>query len=480
MSLRIALELEDFPTAFSGPVFRPGEVGYTEVRSIWNMRTDDAHPALVVRPRDVDDVVTAVRYAAARGIGLAVHSGGHGIDTMAMPAGALVIDLSLLKGIAVDDATGRVTMQAGVRLGELDAATQARGLVVPAGVVTDTGAAGLTLGGGIGHNVRRFGATVDSVVSIEIVTADGRVVTASEDENAELFWGLRGAGQNLGVATAFTYQGYALGPQVMSGELAYLAADAPRLFGGIDAVMAVAPRELAITLMVVPAMPVPGVPLELVGQSIVSVIVVYTGDLDAYDEAIGGFLALADPLVNGVGVSTWLEANSIVDKFTPPGRRYHMIGGYLPRLTAELGQLVVDAITASPRPEPLLPACNLTFPVLGGAMLDREEDSTAFSRRGAEWLFEATAQWDDRDDDAQYMAWVTQTAAALQPFVATNAYTNLCSDQGADWLRGAYGSPEKWDRIVRLKQEWDPENRFCFNKNITRAAESLSVAAVAR
>jgi FAD/FMN-containing dehydrogenase len=475
MVLRSVHKFEDFPRTFSGPMFRPGDHGYGEVRSIWNMRRD-AHPALVVRPRDVDDVVTAVRYAAARGMPVAIHSGGHGIDAMAMPGDALVIDNSLLKAIAVDEATGRVTMQAGVRLGELDAAGQRHGLVVPAGVVSGTGAAGLTLGGGIGHNVRRFGATVDNVVSIDIVTADGRVVTASEDQDAELFWGLRGVGQNLGVATSFTYQGHKLGPRVMSGLLCYTAAAAPCLFDGIDAVMAAAPRELAITFMVVPAMPEPGLPDEMAGQTIVMALVVYTGDLDAYDDAIRGFLSLANPFVNQVSITTWLEANSIVDIFTPPGRRYHMAGGYFPRLNAEIAQIAIDAVTSSPRPDPLLPTCSLTFPVLGGALLDATEDSTAFSREGAEWLFEVTAQWDHRDHDAKYMPWVAQTMAALQPFIATNAYTNLSSDRGADWLRRAYGPAAKWERIVRLKQRWDPENRFSFNKNITRAAGSSPAA----
>jgi FAD/FMN-containing dehydrogenase len=460
-------KFEDFPVEFSGPIFRPGDRGFSEVRSIWNMRRD-AHPAL------------AVQFAASRGVSVAIHSGGHGIDALAMPHGALVIDNTLLKTITVDDVTGRVTMQAGVRLGELDAAAQRHGLVVPAGVVTETGAAGLTLGGGIGHNVRRFGATVDNVISIEMVTAEGRVVNASAHENAELFWGLRGAGHNLGVATSFTYQGHKLGPEVMSGILCFTAADAPDLFEGIDAVMAYAPRELAVTFMVVPAMPEPGLPDEMVGQTIVTALVVYTGDLGAYDDAIGGVLSLATPFSNQVRRTTWLEANSIVDRFTPPGRRYHMVGGYLPGLNAEIARTAIGAVSSSPRPETLLPTCSITFPVLGGALLEVAEDSTAFSRQGAEWLFEVTAQWDHPDDDEKYMPWVPQTNAALKPFAATNAYTNLSSDQGADWLRGAYGTPEKWERIVRVKQEWDPENRFSYNKNITRAATSEPLAQAAR
>jgi FAD/FMN-containing dehydrogenase len=473
VSVGTKLEFEDFPVEFSGPIFRPGDEGFSDVRSIWNMRSDE-HPALVVRPRNVDDVVTAVRYAAARGVSVAIHSGGHGIDALAMPGGALVIDNSLLKNIAVDENSGHVTIEAGVRLGELDAVAQRYGLVVPAGVVADTGAAGLTLGGGIGHNVRRFGATVDNVVSIELVTADGRLVTASAHENVELFWGLRGAGQNLGIATCFTYQGHELGQQVMSGMLCFAADDAPRLFDGIDAVMAIAPRELAVTFMVVAAVPEPGLPVEMVGQTIVTALVVYTGALGAYEEAVSGVLSLAAPFVNQVTRTTWLEANDIVSKMTPPGRRYHMVGGYLPGLNAEIARIAIDAVTSSPRPDAPQPTCSVTFPVLGGALLDAAEDSMAFSREGAEWLVEVTAQWDDRTDDDKYLPWVPKTHEALKPFISPNAYTNLSSDQGAAWLRGAYGTLDKWERIVRLKQEWDPENRFSYNKNIARAVESFS------
>jgi FAD/FMN-containing dehydrogenase len=463
-------QFEDFPATFQGPTFRPGDVGYSEVRAIWNMRRDDEDPALIVRPLHVDDVVIAIKYAAEKATSVAIHSGGHGIDAGAMPADALVIDTSLLKAINVDEATNQVTIQAGVRLGELDAAAQAYGLVVPAGVVTDTGAAGLTLGGGIGHNIRRFGATVDNLLSVQMVTADGRVVTASEQENTELFWGVRGAGHNLGVITSLTYQGHKVGPRVMSGERCFFAADAAAIFGGIDAAMAAAPRELAVTLMVLPGLPQPGQP-EVFEPAIVNMLVVYTGELASYDEAMTGVRALATPFVDGVRETSWLEANSIVDKFTPPGRRYHMTGGYLPGLNAEIGRIAVEAVSSCVRPNPLVPTCSLTFPVLGGALLDVAENSTAFSRTGAQWLLEAMIQWDSREDDPMYMPWVDQTIAALQPFMATNAYTNLSSDRGAEWLRGAYGPAEKWERIVALKQEWDPQNRFSYNKNISRAAE---------
>ena len=471
MSTTLTPAFIDFPATFKGPIYRPGDDGYGDVRNIWNMRRDDELPALIVQPLDVDDVVTAVHYGAAQDVPIAVRSGGHGIDGSAMPGGALVIDNSRLQAISINPKTDRVTIQAGVKLGRMDAATQEYGLVVPAGVVTDTGAAGLTLGGGIGHNTRRFGATVDNLLSIDLVTADGRVVTASAVSNPELFWGMKGAGHNLGIATSLTYQGRKVGPQVVSGLIVFSADDAPTIFDGIDEVMVAAPRELSCNFLVLLAPPLPGLPDFIVGTPILVALVVYTGAVDSYPAAISGLLGLANPLADMVAPSTWLEANSIVDAFEPPGRRQYMVGGYLAGLNADIARKAITAIAASPRPKSPLPSCLITFPVLGGALLDADEDSAAFSRTGAQWLFEVASEWDDRADDAEYAPWVDLTIAEFTAELAANAYTNLTADRGPAWLRGAYGSEEKWKRIVELKRSWDPHNRLSYNKNVTRAVE---------
>ena len=464
--------LSRFPEAFRGSVYRPGDDGYADARQIWNMRRDQDKPSLIVQPVNVGDVVMAVNFAAGQGISVAVRSGGHGIDGDAMPHGALVVDFSRMRDITVDPATGRVTVQSGVTLGELDAATQEHGLVVPAGVVTGTGAAGLTLGGGIGHNTRRFGATVDNLISVDIVAMDGRLVTASADQEPELFWGLRGAGHNLGIATSFTYQGHKVGPQVMSGLVIFAAKDAPAVFQHVDEVMAASPRELALALLVMLAPPLPGLPGHVAGTPVLGAFVVYTGPLESYESAASGFLQLASPLANLVAPRTWLEANSFVDRFEPAGRRRHMLGGYLPGLTPGIAQVAFDAVAVSPRPKTPLPACLITLPVLGGALLDRDEDSASFSREGAQWLIEVASSWDEQSDEAEYAPWVDETVERLRPYLATNAYPNLTGDRGSDWLRGAYGHAGKWERIVALKQTWDPGNRLSHNKNVTRAAEA--------
>jgi FAD/FMN-containing dehydrogenase len=463
-------DFADFPTAFKGPGYRPGDDGYAEAKRLWNTRREENQPALIVQPIDPDDIVIAVDYAIRRDVSVAVRSGGHGIDCAAMPHDAFVIDTSRMKRISVEPETGRITIEAGVLLGEMDAATQAHGYVVPAGTVTETGAAGLTLGGGIGHLTRRFGATVDNLLSVDVVTMDGRRLTASADENAELFWGLRGAGHNLAIATSFTYQGRHVGPQVISGELIYAGDDALALLTGLDHAMSGAPRELSMTPVVTPAPPVPGLPERLVGSPIVLALVVYTGPLDGYEAAIDDVMTLASPLANMVRPSTWLQANALVDPQSPAGRRQHSGGGYLPAMTAEVARIALERVGSQPAPaNDAAPSCLITFPMLGGALGDVAEDSTAFSRTGAAWLYEVCAQWAMPTPDDEHVGWVDDTVTALAPHVLANGYVNLTADRGGDWLQGVYGSPEKWERIVALKRAWDPDNRLCHNKNVMRA-----------
>lgn len=460
----------DFPTAFHGPVHRPGQPGYAAARSIWNMRTAHHEPALIAQAADRDDVVTAVRYAYDKGVPIAVRGGGHGIDALAMPDKALVLDTSLLKGISVEPRTRQATIEAGVLLGEMDAATQEHGLVVPAGVVSDTGAVGLTLGGGIGHLTRRLGATVDNVLSIEAVTADGRVVTATATSEPELFWGLRGAGHNLAVATSVTYQAHPVGPQVMSGLMVYSADDGPAVFAGIDAALAESPRELAVSLIALAAPPLPGLPDALVGTPVLVALIVWTGELARYDDAMRSTRELADPLADLVEPASWVRTNSIVDPFEPAGRRQHLLGGYLPAVDADLGRRIFEQVAAAPAVPGGPPSCLITLPVLGGALFDADEDSCAFSRVGAEWLYEVSAHWDSPDDDPAYVGWVAETDALFGPAASASAYVNLSGERDDRWLRGAYGSPAKWERLVELKRTWDPDNRFAYNKNILRAA----------
>jgi FAD/FMN-containing dehydrogenase len=463
--------IRDISTDFKGRTLAPGDAGYEEAKRIWNSRRSEQQPALIVQPTDAEDVVLAVLHATQSDLGIAVRGGGHGVDCLAMADGALVVDFSLMRAVEVNPATGQATIEAGVLLGEMDAATQEHGLVVPAGVVSETGAGGLTLGGGIGHNSRRFGATVDSLLSMEVVTTDGRILTVSADSEPELFWGMRGAGHNLAITTSFTFQAHPFGPELMSGFIAYAPDQALAYLDGIDEAMTRAPRTLSIPTVMMPAPPLPGLPPEMIGSPILFAFVIYSGELDAYEAAIEPVKALATPLFDMVAPSTWVETNSFIDPFAPKGRRYQAGGGFMPAMSAELGRVVFDQLASQPPPTGPGSACMVSIPMLGGRLLEADEDSTAFSRVGAEWLFEATAMWEDPDVDGPYMAWIDSIVEAVGPYLSTSSYVNLSSDRGPEWLRGIYGAPEKWDRIVALKDEWDPDNRLRHNKNVALAAE---------
>jgi FAD/FMN-containing dehydrogenase len=465
---------EDFPAAFKGPVLRPGDEGFAESRAIWNMRNADHTPGLIVQALDPQDVVVTVDYARQKGVTIAVRSGGHGVDAHAMPHNALVIDTTKMKGILVDKATGRATVEAGVLLGEMDAATQPYGLTVPAGVVSDTGVAGLALGGGIGHLSRRYGATVDSLLSIEVVTMDGAVRTVSADSEPDLFWGMRGAGHNLAIATSFTFQAYKVGPQVVSGILVYSREDAVRLSAGIDEAMRRTPRDLSITSVFAQAPPMPGLPPELIGTPLLLAVVVYTGPVEGYDAAMSEINALATPMANMVAPTTWCETNSLLDLFQPSGRRYHSGGAYLPAMSGEVARLVLDRVGAAPVMTGPATGCLIGFPMLGGALQEGDENSCVFSRVGAAFVCETVAMWDDEATDEEYMSWVDDSVQALAPYLTGTGYINLTADRGPDWLRTVYGSPEKWERLVQLKRKWDPAAILAHNKNVLRAARTPS------
>lgn len=456
----------DFPSSFRGAVVRPGDEGYAEARKIPNARHDDRHPAIIARCSDADDVVTAVRYAIEKDTPIAIRSGGHGIDGFAMPDGAFVIDLSPMKDISVDTETSIATIGAGCLLGEMDAATQEHGLVVPAGTVSETGCAGLILGGGLGYNTRRLGMTVDNLVAVHVVTADGRKIRVSKDVEPELFWGLRGAGHNLAIATAFEVQAHAIGPEVTSGLIVYPIEEAVPILSKIDDFMAGTRREMTVYPVVLPAPPLPGLPEAMIGAPIFVLIVVYTGPLDTAPDEVAKVAGLGGALANMVAPSTWLQANSILDVLAPPGRRQHSRGGYLGGITPEIAQTVVEHVMNAPAPTGPGPSCAVAFPAMGGAADDFDEDSVAFSRTGAKWLWEVLGQWDPPEADAEYDGWVDGVMDALKPYSLRNGYVNLSTDQGPDWLEGLYGSAEKWNRIVELKAKWDPENRLRHNKNV--------------
>ncbi|RAJ31798.1 FAD/FMN-containing dehydrogenase [Kitasatospora sp. SolWspMP-SS2h] len=460
----------DFAEGFRGAVLRPGDTGFDEARAVYNGRALDTPPALIARCTDAADVVAALQYASARDLPVAVRSGGHGADGHASPGGALVVDLTGLREITVDPGTRTVRAQAGVLLGELDAATQQYGLVVPSGTVTTTGIAGLTLGGGIGHLMRRFGATVDNLLACEVVTVDGRQVRADESENRDLFWALRGGGGNFGVVTAFEFRAHPVGPDVVSGQLMFPGEQAAGVLSRLHALMADSPRELGLGTVLTLAPPLPFLPAAMHGRPVLLLLPCFTGPANAAGEVIGRLRALGEPVLDTVGPTSWVEANSMLDAIVPYGHRTAQRGGYLARLSAPVVDTLMERLAAVPDVPGTVIAVNAWS--LGGAISeDVDEDATAFSRTGAAWLWECSAVWRGSERDKEFDGWTEGTRAALSPFTLPNAYTNLTEDQGDAWRRKAFGHEAKYRRLAEAKAVWDPRNLLRHNKNIAPAAD---------
>jgi FAD binding domain/Berberine and berberine like len=459
----------DFPSRFKGHTWRPGDDTYAAARNAWNNRYAERQPALIARCVDVEDVVTAVRYAAKKRTPIAIRGGAHGIDGSSMPHAALVIDLSLLKGLSVNPQTGHARIAPGVVLGEMDVGLQRYGLAVPSGQVSTTGVTGLALGGGVGYLTRRFGLTVDNIRACELVTADGRQIRASADENQELFWGLRGAGHNFGVVTALEVQAHPLAANLVCGFMVFPLAQAAAVLEQLDEYMTTAPRELCVIPLLLRMPAIPGLCADAVGKPALLFNIVYTGLLEHSAGVIGTLAKMGSPILNLIGPSTWVEANCRADALSPWGRRAFSYSGHLPAMTRPMIEAMVEMIAQQPTPSKPGIVGAIALPGMDGAVHDVPEDSTAYSRAGAKWMWEAMGVWDEPGRDDEFVSWVASVRQALRPHMLKSGYVNLTVHQGAEWLQDVYGGPVRYRRLTEIKAKWDPNNLFRFNKNIEPA-----------
>jgi FAD/FMN-containing dehydrogenase len=443
-------------TTFSGELLAPTDPGYDSARAIWNGAID-RRPALIARCRDAHDVVAALRLARERELAVAVRGGGHGVAGLAVNDGGLVIDLTPMKRIAVDAAARTARAQGGVLWGELDGAMQEHGLATVGGIVTHTGIAGLTLGGGIGWLMRRHGATVDNFLGAEVVTPGGSIVRADE----ELMWGLRGGGGNFGIVTEFEYRLHSVGPTVLAGPLYYALEDAPEVLRHYRDFIADAPDELTTILNLRPAPPLPILPPELHGRPVVAIVSCWAGDPEDGQRALAPLCGFGTPLVDLLAPRPYVELQSLFNPAVPHGWHYYWKAWETPPLT----DAAIDALVAQ--------AAKITSPrsyiivfQLGGAMARVGEHETAFGQRAEGHDANINAVWlaDDADAD-RHIAWAREAYAALEPHGIGRAYVNFLGDEGATRVQAAYG-PEKYARLQALKRAYDPDNVLRGNQNI--------------
>jgi FAD/FMN-containing dehydrogenase len=449
--------------ALRGPLLLDGDAGYEEARSVWNAMID-RRPALVARCLGVADILAGVRFARESGIALSMKGGGHNISGLAVAEGGLMLDLSLMRGVWVDPRSRVARAQAGCLLGDVDREAQLHGLAAVLGFVSATGIAGLTLGGGFGYASRRFGWTSDNVRSMDLVTADGRLVHASEEENADLFWGLRGGGGNFGVVTGVEYVLHPFGPEIYGGAVAWRADDAPRVLEMFREAAAEAPPELTLVAAMRIAPPAPWLDKDVHGKPIVMLLACHIGDVAKAEKQLAPIKAFGKPVGLVLQRRPYVTQQSLLDATQPRGRRYYWKSEYLPGIESDMLAKVREHAARIRSPHSAV----IVFQ-LGGAVGSRPNDHSAVGNRDAAAVLNITASWDKKEEDPAHVEWARSTWRDMRRFSTGGTYVNfLTEEETADRIAAAYG--KNLARLSEIKARWDPTNLFRLNKNVAPAA----------
>jgi FAD/FMN-containing dehydrogenase len=447
---------------FGGQLIHPDDSAYDEARTVFNAMID-RRPALIARCTSANDVAAAVKYAVAEHLPLSVYGGGHGVTGAAVVDAGIVVDMRGMNGIDVDTKSRIVRAEGGCTWGEVDAATQEHALAVTGGRVSTTGIAGLALGSGSGWLERKFGFVCDNLVKAEVVTADGRIVTASDDENPELFWGLRGGGGNFGVVTAIHLRVHELGPIVLGGLLMYPAEIARDLVRFYRDFIANAPDEVGSGLAFISAPPLDFVPEPVRGKPVIAVVCCYAGPVDEGEAAFKALREFGPPAMDMVQPMPYVAVQQLLDEPNPKGMHNYWSADFYSGLPDEAIEVLVEHATA-----PVSPMTQIILVPGGGALSRVDEDATAFGQRNAPWNVHYLSMWPDPADTEKNIAYTRNIANAMKPWTTGRAYLNFIGDEGVDRVEAAFG-PEKYKRLQALKRQWDPDNVFRHNQNITPA-----------
>ncbi len=442
---------------FKGDLLRPGQSGYDDARTIWNGMVARA-PGLIARCADVNDVQNAVRAASEIGILTAVRCGGHSLAGFSTCDGGLVIDLSRMRQVVVDPEARRARIAGGCLLGSIDAATQQAGLVFPSGVVSHTGASGLILGGGTGWLTRRFGLSCDNVEGFTLVAADGSVVRANSRENPNLFWALRGGGGNFGVVTEFEVKLHSL-TAVLLAEGLSPERDIRSLLKYWRDFMADAPLDLKWNVNLCLAPHTRKVPVELRGQPVASNSLVWTGDPETGRPYLERALSMCNPDSASSKIVSFMDLQTMADSEFPHGRRYYTKSGYFAYLDDDSIDRMVEAVAAIPSSE-----IQIELAYLGGAAARVAANETAFGDRSAPFILNLLAGWSEASADAENISWIRGLFNKLRPAMKPGVYINFMSGDEQD--RGPEAYQERWDRMVTVKSQYDPNNFFRLNQNV--------------
>ena len=450
--------IDKLKESIRGKVLTVESEQYNEVRAIWNAMIDK-RPALIVRCASAVDVMRAVRFAGEHKLLVAVRGAGHNIAGNAVCDGGLMIDLSPMKSVRIDANGMTARVEPGVTLGELDRDAQAFGLATPVGINSTTGVAGLTLGGGFGWLSRKLGLSIDNLISADVVTAAGELVKASDTENPDLFWGIRGGGGNFGIVTSFEFRLHKVGPEVLSGLIVHpldAARDVLRFYRDF---IKSTPQEFVCWLVMRKAPPLPFLPVEWHGKEILVLAVCYSGDVKEGERVAKPLRNFGKPIADIIAPMPFVAWQTILDPLLTPGMRNY----WKSHNFREVSDGLIDTLIAHARRIPD-PQTEIAFAHLGEGVMKVPKEATAYTHRDAAFVMNVHCRWDNSANDTKCISWARELFQAAAPFATGGAYVNFMTEEEQDRVRSAYGS--NYDRLANLKKKYDPNNLFRLNQNI--------------
>lgn len=450
--------IETLGNSLRGDVVTPDDAGYDAARTIWNAM-HDRRPGLVIRAHGASDIQVAVNFARQNGLLISIRSGGHQIAGHAVQDGVLMLDLTHMSSVHVDAKARRARVEPGATLGDVDRETQSHGLVVPAGINSTTGIAGLTLGGGFGWITRKYGMTIDNLISADVVTADGKMVRASAQENAELFWAIRGGGGNFGVVSSFEFELHPVGPQVTSGLIIHPLDAAADLLPHYQNIANSAPDELTVWVVMRKAPPLPFLPTDWHGRDVMIFAACLCEETEEGKKCMAELQALGDPIVDVMGPHAFVDWQTAFDPLLTPGARNYWKSHDLMSLPTEATGVIIEAVRETPSPE-----CEIFIAHLGGAMARVDVGATAYPQRDSHFIMNVHTRWQSSADDDSCRTWARTLFDAVAPYSAGTAYVNFIPEDEPARVADVYGA--NYARLIQAKTEYDPENLFRINHNI--------------
>jgi FAD/FMN-containing dehydrogenase len=449
---------ENLKGKVKGKVVLPDDQNYEGVRKIWNAMID-RRPAIIVQCARADDVPYAIQFARQNGLEISIRGAGHNIAGNAVCEGGMMIDLSRMKNIRVDVARRRAHVEPGATLSDFDEAVQAHGLATPVGINSTTGISGLTLGGGFGWLTRKYGMTVDNLVSTDVITADGKKLRASENENADLFWAIRGGGGNFGVVTQFEFKLHPVGPEILAGLIVFPLDQAKQVLRQYREFVESAPEELSVWVVLRQAPPLPFLPKEVYGKEVVVLAVFYAGEMAEGEKLIARLHRFGDAHGEHVGAQPYVQWQKAFDPLLSPGARNYWKSHNFAELRDEALDTMIQFAHRLPSPE-----CEIFIALIAGAANRVPEGAMAYGHRNAKFVLNVHGRWNEAAHDQTCIAWARSFFKAAAPYASAGAYVNFMTEDETDRVATAYGV--NYARLVQIKRQYDPDNVFHLNQNI--------------